>query len=292
MDEFPFQRRLGAFPLRNERTEFRVWAPNPKTIALRLNGTDHRSSTPASASRGDRRRAARGRLRVRARRRRRARTPARAGSRRACAGRRGSSTRTRSSGRTAASARPALPTASSTSCTSARSRPEGTFAGAIPYLAALAELGVTAIELMPVAEFPGERGWGYDGVYQSATQSSYGGPLGLQKLVDAAHAARPGGDPRRRPQPRRRLRDEGAAGLRPVLHREAPHAVGRRAQRRRRAVRRRPRVGVPERGGLGARLPPRRPAPGRHPRDRRLEPRAPRGRDRPPRPRRAARARS
>ena len=66
--------------------------------------------------------------------------------------------------------------------------PEGTFEAAIPYLRELAELGVTAIELMPVAEFPGARGWGYDGVYLSAAQSSYGGPLGLQKLVDAAHA--------------------------------------------------------------------------------------------------------
>ena len=55
--------------------------------------------------------------------------------------------------------------------------PEGTFAGAIPYLQELAELGVTAIEVMPVAEFPGRRGWGYDGVYLSAAQSSYGGPL-------------------------------------------------------------------------------------------------------------------
>ena len=84
--------------------------------------------------------------------------------------------------------------------------PEGTFEGAIPYLRELAELGVTAIELMPVAEFPGARGWGYDGVYLSAAQSSYGGPLGLQKLVDAAHAARPRGAARRRLQPRRRLR--------------------------------------------------------------------------------------
>jgi maltooligosyltrehalose trehalohydrolase len=65
---------------------------------------------------------------------------------------------------------------------------EGTFAGAIPHLPALAELGVTAIELMPVAEFPGARGWGYDGVYLSAAQSSYGGPAGLQQLIDAAHA--------------------------------------------------------------------------------------------------------
>jgi maltooligosyltrehalose trehalohydrolase len=64
---------------------------------------------------------------------------------------------------------------------------EGTFAGAIPYLLALAELGVTAIEIMPVAEFPGARGWGYDGVYLSAAQSSYGGPGDLQQLIDAAH---------------------------------------------------------------------------------------------------------
>ncbi len=65
--------------------------------------------------------------------------------------------------------------------------PEGTFAGAIPYLPQLAELGVTAIEVMPVAEFPGVRGWGYDGVYLSAAQSSYGGPAGFQELIDAAH---------------------------------------------------------------------------------------------------------
>ena len=61
--------------------------------------------------------------------------------------------------------------------------PEGTFEAAIPYLRELADLGVTAIEVMPVAEFPGHHGWGYDGVYISAPQSSYGGPAGLQKLV-------------------------------------------------------------------------------------------------------------
>jgi len=65
---------------------------------------------------------------------------------------------------------------------------EGTFDAAIPHLRALRELGVTAIELMPVAEFPGRHGWGYDGVYLSAAHSAYGGPLGLQRLVDAAHA--------------------------------------------------------------------------------------------------------
>jgi maltooligosyltrehalose trehalohydrolase len=66
---------------------------------------------------------------------------------------------------------------------------EGTFDGAIPHLPALAELGVTAIEPMPVATFPGERGWGYDGVYISAPHRAYGGPDGLARLVDAAHRA-------------------------------------------------------------------------------------------------------
>jgi maltooligosyltrehalose trehalohydrolase len=67
--------------------------------------------------------------------------------------------------------------------------PAGTFDAAIEHLAGLAELGITAIEIMPVAEFPGARGWGYDGVFLSAAQSSYGGPEGLARLVDAAHAA-------------------------------------------------------------------------------------------------------
>ncbi|HLH14194.1 MAG TPA: malto-oligosyltrehalose trehalohydrolase [Solirubrobacteraceae bacterium] len=64
----------------------------------------------------------------------------------------------------------------------------GTFDAAREQLPRLAELGVNAIELMPVAEGPGERGWGYDGVYISAAHHAYGGPAGLQRLVDAAHA--------------------------------------------------------------------------------------------------------
>ncbi|MGH7804812.1 MAG: malto-oligosyltrehalose trehalohydrolase, partial [Candidatus Binatia bacterium] len=66
--------------------------------------------------------------------------------------------------------------------------PGGTFEAAIERLPALRELGVTAIELMPVAEFPGGRNWGYDGVHPYAAQSTYGGPAGLARLVDAAHA--------------------------------------------------------------------------------------------------------
>ena len=65
---------------------------------------------------------------------------------------------------------------------------EGTFDAAIARLRGLRELGVTAIELMPVATFPGERGWGYDGLYIYAPHRAYGGPDGLARLVDAAHA--------------------------------------------------------------------------------------------------------
>lgn len=64
---------------------------------------------------------------------------------------------------------------------------EGTFDAIIPRLAALRDLGVTVLELMPVAQFPGCRNWGYDGVYPFAPQHSYGGPEGLQRLVDACH---------------------------------------------------------------------------------------------------------
>ncbi|HEU5212730.1 MAG TPA: alpha-amylase family glycosyl hydrolase [Gaiellaceae bacterium] len=66
---------------------------------------------------------------------------------------------------------------------------QGTFDGVITYFDGLRELGVTAVELMPVATFPGERGWGYDGVYAYAPHPAYGGPDGLARLVDAAHAA-------------------------------------------------------------------------------------------------------
>jgi maltooligosyltrehalose trehalohydrolase len=64
---------------------------------------------------------------------------------------------------------------------------EGTFEGVIPRLPYLRDLGITAIEIMPVAEVPGSRNWGYDGASLYAPQSSYGGPEGLKKLVDACH---------------------------------------------------------------------------------------------------------
>ena len=64
---------------------------------------------------------------------------------------------------------------------------EGSFDAVIPHLQELAALGVTTIELMPIAQFPGSRNWGYDGVYMFAPQNSYGGPESLQRLVNAAH---------------------------------------------------------------------------------------------------------
>jgi maltooligosyltrehalose trehalohydrolase len=66
--------------------------------------------------------------------------------------------------------------------------PEGTFDAVVDHLAELKALGITAIEIMPVAEFPGRRNWGYDGVDLYAPSSAYGGPDGLRRLVDAAHA--------------------------------------------------------------------------------------------------------
>ena len=67
--------------------------------------------------------------------------------------------------------------------------PAGTFDAIIPRLPVLRDLGVTALELMPIAQFPGTRNWGYDGVYPYAPHNSYGGPHGLQRLVNACHAA-------------------------------------------------------------------------------------------------------
>ena len=65
----------------------------------------------------------------------------------------------------------------------------GTFDAASERLAELKTLGITAIEIMPVAEFPGARNWGYDGVSLYAPHSAYGGPEGLRRLVNAAHEA-------------------------------------------------------------------------------------------------------
>lgn len=64
---------------------------------------------------------------------------------------------------------------------------EGTFQGAIPHLDALVDLGVTAVEVMPVSQFSGARGWGYDGVFLYAVHNSYGTPDDFRAFIDACH---------------------------------------------------------------------------------------------------------
>jgi len=66
--------------------------------------------------------------------------------------------------------------------------PEGTFESAIKKIPYLKRLGINCLEIMPVAQFPGTRNWGYDGAGLYAVQNSYGGPTGLKKLIDACHS--------------------------------------------------------------------------------------------------------
>ena len=66
--------------------------------------------------------------------------------------------------------------------------PEGTFDSAIPHLDHLVDLGITHVEVMPINEFAGNRGWGYDGVFLYAVFEPYGGPDGFKRFVDACHA--------------------------------------------------------------------------------------------------------
>jgi maltooligosyltrehalose trehalohydrolase len=65
--------------------------------------------------------------------------------------------------------------------------PEGTFETIIPRLDELKDMGINVLEIMPIAQFPGERNWGYDGVYSFAVQNSYGGPTGFKWLVNECH---------------------------------------------------------------------------------------------------------
>lgn len=67
--------------------------------------------------------------------------------------------------------------------------PEGNFDAAAEHFERLARLGVTAVEVLPLAEFPGDRNWGYDGVYPSAVTTAYGGPNGFARFVRRAHEA-------------------------------------------------------------------------------------------------------
>ena len=186
-----WQRPFGAVPLPEGGTAFRVWAPAAATVAVRLEGRDHplehvgegvhAAVAPAAAGddylfvldRGDA-----------------LPDPC---SRFQPEGIRGPS-RVVDTSRFRIAPGPDLPLAELVlyELHVGTFTAEGTFDAAIPYLRELRDLGVTAIELMPIATFPGDRGWGYDGVYIDAPHPAYGGPEGLARFVDAAHRERLG----------------------------------------------------------------------------------------------------
>jgi maltooligosyltrehalose trehalohydrolase len=183
--EYPWERPLGAHPRANAGVEFRVWAPHARAVALRLGDHDldleHAGYGVYEAI-----------------------APAQAGDDYwfVLDGRRlpDPCSRWQPDGIRGPSRIVDLPGAAPFTPPVTRDlviyelhigtfTDEGTFDAAIEHLPGLAELGVTAIEIMPVAEFPGHHGWGYDGVYISAAHSAYGGPHALARLVGAAHEA-------------------------------------------------------------------------------------------------------
>jgi maltooligosyltrehalose trehalohydrolase len=182
------QRTLGAVPVDDGIAEFRVWAPNASRVAVRVNGVEHELEPSGDGVFEDR-------------------VPAAAGddywyvlddgdaypdpcSRCQPGGICGPS-RVVDTTRFAIAAGPRVGAEELViyELHIGTFSEDGTFDGAIPYLHALRELGVTAVEVMPVATYPGDRGWGYDGVYAYAPHSAYGGPEGLARFVDAAHRA-------------------------------------------------------------------------------------------------------
>src|SRR3954464_9061825 len=188
--EYPWERALGAVPGGDGTVEFRVWAPHAERVDVRVRGGDHELRAEGFGVRSARVPAAAGDDYVFVLDGRELPDPA---SRHQPEGLRGPSRIvdpkafrwTDAGWHGGAEPEDAVLYELHVGAFT----PDGTFDAAIEHLPGLAQLGVTHIQLMPVAEFPGARGWGYDGVYLSAAQSTYGGPLGLQRLVDAAHAA-------------------------------------------------------------------------------------------------------
>src|SRR3954471_12334040 len=187
--EYPWERALGAVPGGDGAVEFRVWAPHPDRVDVRVRGADHELRPEGFGVRSARVEAAAGDDYVFVLDGRELPDPA---TRHQPEGLRGPS-RIVDPGSFAWTdggwhGGAELEDAVLYELHVGTFTPEGTFDAAIEHLPGLAELGVTAIELMPVATFPGRRGWGYDGVLAYAPHESYGGPHGLARLVDAAHA--------------------------------------------------------------------------------------------------------
>jgi maltooligosyltrehalose trehalohydrolase len=186
---YPWEHRLGATVLEDGRVEFRVWAPGADRVAVHVGGADHELEDEGFGVCRARVRATRGDDYWIVLDDRRLPDPA---SRWQPRGLRGPSRVLHPAAFEWSDRRfrpAALREAVLYELHVGTFTPEGTFEAAAQHVPALAELGVTHIELMPVAEFPGDHGWGYDGVYVSAAHSAYGGPHGLQRFVDAAHAA-------------------------------------------------------------------------------------------------------
>ncbi|MGH2968395.1 MAG: malto-oligosyltrehalose trehalohydrolase [Solirubrobacteraceae bacterium] len=185
---YPFERPLGAFPAGDGRAEFRVWAPRADAVRLRVGDRDHELAdaghgileATVEAAPGDDYAYVIAGIEFP--------DPA---SRWQPHGLRGRSRLLDTAAfewSDAGFRAPGLRDTVLYELHVGTFTPEGTFEAVIAHLRGLRELGVTVIELMPVAAFPGRHGWGYDGVYISAAHDPYGGPHGLQRLVDAAHA--------------------------------------------------------------------------------------------------------
>jgi maltooligosyltrehalose trehalohydrolase len=185
--QYPWERPLGARVAGDGRAEFRVWAPGATTIALRVAGRAHALQDAGHGVHEATIEAAAGSDYVFVVDGQELPDPC---SRWQPQGLRGPSRLFDARALPAAHDGFAIPRAGELVVLELHTgtfSSAGTFDAAVEHLDALAELGITAIELMPVAEFPGARGWGYDGVYLSAAQSSYGGPQPLAALVAAAH---------------------------------------------------------------------------------------------------------
>ena len=221
---------------------YRVWAPFARSgVDARARGRAHRDARRRGRLVGVGSSAAVPGAALRVRRSTAAsRAPIRARSR--CPtgprGARSSSTATRCAAtRRRVARRRAARAASSTSCTSARSRPRARSTPRSSGSTTSSTLGVDIVEVMPLASFPGRHGWGYDGVGLYAVHEPYGGPFAFRRFVDACHERGlgvcldvvynhlgPSGN--------------HLARVRPVLHRPLRHAVGRGRQPRRRRQRR------------------------------------------------------